>query len=245
MALIYHQSSDPVFVKKIYLKLWRLRDEVEAVINHKTALGEEVDKEAIAKEYEYKGPLQKPQLELIEGGGEKAAGTPENTEAAAPDLAAVEDATEAAPEQSDQVEIIQRSSDIIPEEKQFKGISVLAELGMDHMYFFCNHRFVEGQSIVIEFQIPNRFVLNAEIVYCRAFNLRSRIISDDKLPFRVAVKFTFLKAGERTLLREFVQSIEPKVKTAPKKEAKANTEGGASAAGGGGDGFDELDGLDL
>lgn len=247
MALIYQQSSDPVYVKKIYLKMWRLRDEVEAVIAHKTARGEEVDSDAISQEYSYQGPLKQGQLELIQGGEDAS---PPEEEAVAAE-ASESDAAAAPPAESDEaaqvseesgVEIIQRSSDFLPSEKIFKGMSVLSELGMDHMYFFCNHKFIEGQSIVIEFQIPNRFVINAEVVYCRAFNIRSRIISSDRLPYRIAVKFSFLKPGERTLLREFVASVEPKLEQAPKKDVSKPQ---VVEDAGGSEGFDELDGLDL
>ncbi|GAB4019398.1 MAG: hypothetical protein Fur0010_21330 [Bdellovibrio sp.] len=245
MALIYHQSSDPVYIKKIYLKLWRLRDEVEAVIAHKTALGEEVDRDAISKEYSYQGPLKRGQLELIQGGedaspSDQEAVAAESSESDADAPAKTNEDAQVSEENG--VEIIQRSSDFLPSEKIFKGMSVLSELGMDHMYFFCNHKFIEGQSIVIEFQIPNRFVINAEVVYCRAFNIRSRIISSDRLPYRVAVKFSFLKPGERTLLREFVASIEPKIEQASKKEVSKPQ---VVEDAGGGEGFDELDGLDL
>lgn len=238
MTLIYHQSTDPVFIKKIFLKLWRLRDEVESVIEQKTANGEAVDPKQIADEYSYK--QKGAQLELLQGGGEEAA-----SETEAPALEAAPEAEESGEDKKEEATfIVQRGSQNIPSEKQYRGMTVLGELGMDHMYFFCNHKFVEGQSIVIEFQVPNRFVINAEIAYCRAFNIRSRIISSVKLPYRVAVKFSFLKPGERTLLRDFIASVEPKV-DAHQKSAKDLKPIAEESGGGGGDGFDELDGLDL
>ena len=237
--MIYHQSTDPVFIKKIFLKLWRLRDEVESVIEQKTANGENVDPKKIAEEYSYKH--KGAQLELLEGGGEQTATTEE-----APALEAVSEVEESAEgEKEEATFVIQRGSQNIPTEKQYRGMTVLGELGMDHMYFFCNHKFVEGQSIVIEFQVPNRFVINAEIAYCRAFNIRSRIISSDKLPYRVAVKFSFLKPGERTLLRDFIASVEPKVEAHKKGKDTSKPQAVGESEGGGGDGFDELDGLDL
>ena len=32
--MIYRNSPDPVFIKKIQLKIWALRDEIEAVMKH-------------------------------------------------------------------------------------------------------------------------------------------------------------------------------------------------------------------
>ncbi len=129
----------------------------------------------------------------------------------------------------------------VPVDKMYKGRTILSEVDIKNMYFFCNKSFMEGQSVVVEFLIPKRFVLNAEILYCRQYNLKSRIISENKLPYRVVIKWSFLKEGEKTLLRRFLQSVEPDV---PEEVAPVQVAGG----GGGGDDdddFDELDDLDL
>lgn len=104
--------------------------------------------------------------------------------------------------------IIQRIPELDPEEVCI-GRAMLSEINMEKMFFFCEKKFMEGQAIVIEFLVPKRFVLNAEVLYCVEFNMKSRIISKNKLPYRTIVKFTFLKEGERTLLRDFVRSIAP------------------------------------
>ena len=76
---------------------------------------------------------------------------------------------------------------------------------------FTDNKFVVGRSIVVEFNIPKKFVLNADVIYCSEYNLKNRIISDTKFSYRLAIKFTFLKKGERTLLRQFISSIEPDI----------------------------------
>ncbi len=106
--------------------------------------------------------------------------------------------------------IVQRHPSL-DEDQVFAAKTVLAEIGMDRMFFFCSENFTEGQSIVIEFLVPKKFVINAEVVYCRLFNMKSRIISKIKLPYRVAVDFNFLKEGERTLLRQFLKTVEPEI----------------------------------
>ena len=106
------------------------------------------------------------------------------------------------------------------------------------MFFFSNKAFTEGQSIVIQFCIPKTFIINADVIYCRPFNIKSRIISQNNYTHRMLVKFNFLKEGERALLRQFIQSIEPDVSKVVKKAAA--TEEDADE----GD-FNELDDLGL
>ena len=89
---------------------------------------------------------------------------------------------------------------------------------MEKMFFFCNKKFTEGQSIVIHFCVPKNFLMNADILYCRAYNPNSRIISKNNYAYRVLIKFTFLKEGERALLRQFIQSIEPDLSKIDKKQ---------------------------
>ena len=125
----------------------------------------------------------------------------------------------------------------IAEDKVSKGKTVLSEISMDKMFFFCNKPFTEGQSIVIQFCIPKSFIVNADILYCRPFNLKSRIISQNNYTHRALIRFNFLKEGERALLRHFLQSVEPVVvKQEKKAEAQKNDDGGD---------FNELDDLGL
>ncbi|MBT3584173.1 MAG: hypothetical protein HN509_04665 [Halobacteriovoraceae bacterium] len=258
--MIYGNSNDPVLIKKIYLRIWTLRDEVEAVIRTRIerSEGEEIPKfEDLMEEYRERPPMLSPQLEVLEGGAsedaeegeenaedsaeEESEEAEEQSAEAAADGDQTEEAQADAPKDegdSGKVDILQRFP-VIPAEKIFRGTTVLSELTMDYMYFFSSQSFLEGQSIVIEFLVPKKFIINASVAYCRAYNMRSRIISEGKLPYRVAVKFSFMREGERTLLRNFVASVEPEVQVieAPKP----------SGGGGGGDedGFDELDDLDL
>lgn len=275
--MIHGNSHDPVLIKRIGLKIWTLRAEVESVVAQTLKAQPEKEKlsaeeiQKIKDEYAYRGPVdQRPNLQLIQGGGESVEAEGEDLEAAmaaamgggdegaedAPDepaeaqaegeedgedleaamAAAMGGGDEAAPAAtpSGPLKVIQRKSENIPEEKIFRGITILGEISMDVIYFFSSEQFLEGQSIVLEFQIPKRFVVNAQVAYCRVFNNRSRIISDKKVSTRVAAKFTFLKDGERTLLRQFIESIEPEVQEAP---TKASSESKAEES-------DDFDGLD-
>ncbi|MBY0412705.1 MAG: hypothetical protein K2Q18_01000, partial [Bdellovibrionales bacterium] len=126
----------------------------------------------------------------------------------------------------------------LSEDKVSKGKTILAEISMDKMLFFSNKAFTEGQSIVIEFCIPKGFIVNADVTYCRPFNIKSRIISQNNYTHRMLVKFNFLKEGERALLRQFIQSIEPDIsKIVTKADSKEDDSGGSD--------FNELDDLGL
>lgn len=259
--MIHGSSNDPVLIKRIPLRIWLLRDEVEAIVKDRLLArkesgdeGETPKVEDLIQEYAPKRPPSVlaeesgPKLEVIEGGEDQSV-----TEASdSPDeaLPESEEEKEAEVEAKELVEgqsdeelkekavIIQRRPKV-PDDKIIHATAVLAEIDMDHMYIFSNDRFIPGQSIVLDFVVPKRFTMNADVYYCREYNMRSRIISDKKLPYRVAIKFTFLKEGERTLLRNFIASVEPSLeasKVVPKvKDTDENDE----------DDFDALDDFDL
>jgi len=99
----------------------------------------------------------------------------------------------------------------LPKEMLVKGRTVLAEIYMDKMLLFTNKKFIDGQSVVIEFDITKKFLLNATVGFCKEHNLKNRIISETPFLYRMGVKFTFLKKGERTLLRQFLSAIQPDI----------------------------------
>ena len=102
---------------------------------------------------------------------------------------------------------------------------LLTDVNMDFLYFFCEKPYIAGQSIVVEFLIPSRFVMNLEVVRCKNFNLFSRIISDNRPGYRVHAKFSFLKKGERTFLRQFLKSVQPQISSKKKPKAAAAEKG--------------------
>ncbi|MCK5883460.1 MAG: hypothetical protein KAG61_07210 [Bacteriovoracaceae bacterium] len=232
--MIHGNSSDPVYLKKIALNIWTLRDEIEMVAAQKIerdGVAKPDAIELIQKEYTLKSVA--PSEEESEDAGEISeegelddsedamaaalaeAEEGESTEGPAEDSAASEVAEE--PLNKNQINVIRPK---LPQDKTVVGRTMLAEIYMDKMYFFSDHNFLDGQSIVIEFQIPKNFIVNAQVIYCRNYNLKSRIIKTNKLLFRACVEFSFLKKGERTLLRDFLQSVEPKIEKSQKKAKK-------------------------
>jgi len=242
--MIHNSSNDPVLIKKISLKIWSLRDEIESRL--KTELEKnpetEINVDAIRNEYIKKAPTDN--VLSLKSGTDLDNSEDEMARAMRGEEPTEEPTAEATIEENNVVELNANANVIevsltppeLEESKISKGKTVLSEINMDKMFFFCNRPFTEGQSIVIQFCIPKMFIINADILYCRPFNLKSRIISQNNFSYRVLAKFTFLKEGERALLRQFLQSIEPDVQ---KVEKKSNNEGEADS------GFGELDDLGL
>lgn len=240
--MIYHSSNDPIIIKKIYLKIWKLRDEIEYVANcykqEKIERPEIVEK--LINEYQEGPPLNDSYI----GDNNNDLDTGEDEMAAA--LAAAENGEEeeespegTIKENTENPNLIKQRRPLITENKIIHGTLLLSEITMEMAFIFVNKPLSIGESIIIEYLVPTKFVTCAEVVSCKHFNLSGRIISKKKTPYRVALQFTFLKKGERTLLRQFIKSIETIV---PKEEKSNNSTGAAKDND---DDFDELDDLDL
>jgi hypothetical protein len=252
--MIHNSSSDPVLIKKISLKIWSLRDEIESRIQAKIESGEvapevlETVLSELRSEYTKKTPVPDNVLQLKAGDelsndedamARAMAGEDVEVEEDAPVAEEGAEATEAAMSSADDNLInIATEPPTLSEDKISNGKSVLSEIDMEKMLFFSGKAFTEGQSIVIQFCIPKTFIVNADVLYCRPYNIKSRIISQNNYSYRMLVRFTFLKEGERALLRQFIQSIEPDVSKIVKKVETENSDSGDSD-------FADLDDLGL
>jgi hypothetical protein len=230
--MIHNSSTDPVLIKKISLKIWTLRDEIEARLQEKlTAAPEtEINIEEFRNDFLKSGSNPNNLVALKSG---EALDTSEDAMAramAGEDVEIPEDApptgttapeTDDTPQEDPNLISIVFTPSIVPPEKIYTGKTVLSEISMEKMFFFCNKSFTEGQSVVLQFCIPKIFLMNADILYCRPYNMHSRIISKNKYDYRVLIKFTFLKDGERALLRQFIQSIEPDLSKLSKNDKPA------------------------
>jgi hypothetical protein len=260
--MIHNSSTDPVLIKKISLKIWSLRDEIESRLQDKIENGASLSESDILKirtDYTKKEFIPDNVLNLksvnnLDTGEDEMAkamasmGQEENSDENSDKNLDEENQTEnskgdpEAPASQEAVDpnIISISLDApsIAVEKIAKGKTVLSEISMEKMFFFCNKPFTEGQSIVIQFCIPKSFIVNADILYCRPFNLKSRIISQNNYTHRALIRFNFLKEGERALLRQFLKSVEPEfVKVEKKADAESDSSEGTD--------FNELDDLGL
>ena len=104
------------------------------------------------------------------------------------------------------------------------GFAIMNDIHMEDILIFSKKNFKLGESVVIEFLIPNRFILGAVISYTNYYGMRSRIISDSKPEYRIKADFTHGKIGERTELRSFLKSIEPDLPPPPKAAKKTDEE---------------------
>ena len=222
--MIHGSTTDPVLVKKIALRVWTLRSEIEASIRQNIIeKGKDPSPEEISNLAKiYSGEAEAPAINNqdnvidsdseIEGeddaealmaaaiAGDDAEGSDSEEESTESD-----EGPSAAPE--DKNKIIQKRPPM-RHDLLFNAKTILTEVYMEKMFFFCSQHFLEGESIVIEFLVPKKFILNAQVVFSTQYNMKSRIISSNKLPFRTGIVFTFLKPGERTLLRNFLLSVE-------------------------------------
>ena len=115
----------------------------------------------------------------------------------------------------------QRSSKNLSPDKIYHATTILSEINMHQISFFSTQQFVEGQSIIIEFQIPQTFAVSAEVLRCRSYSMKSCIITSQKLIYRGRAKFTFLRPAERAFLQKFIISV---AHNGPKSKAKKKTQ---------------------
>jgi hypothetical protein len=283
MSQIYNRSPHPVEIKRISVRVWSLRDEIEAALERRIkeceALGVPLDVEDIKKFYNLKpGPLRtQPQLQMVSAPASEddkeiqallastSGETPATSETSAPspesdgDMAAMAAAmgekteekstapspTNEAPvaSQVDQVMATQEaqaqtqstpSKEDLEAQKVLKvfsrqppnsdkisyGFTMLSDVNMDWVLCFSREKFIHGQTVVIEFLIPKSFKMTCEVMMCTHYSSTSRIISDTKPNFRLQLLFQFALDGERTVLREFLESIEPRLPQKPDKKSK-------------------------
>lgn len=238
--MIYNKSGHPVEVKKISIRLWGLRDEIEAAIGRRMkeceAAGIPLYIEDIKNFYKINDHSTMPDnvipMESRSSGEDmntlmESLGEETQDESAG---GALNEAEEIIAEQALQGLETKTPNPILerPYQRQAPdldkvsyGFILLSDINMEQMLSFTKDKFLQGQSVVIEFLIPQNFMLTADVTYCHHYAMRSRIISSTKPDYRVQCKFTFSMKGERDNLRNFLKSIEPNI-TDKKKNKKDN-----------------------
>ncbi|MBF0298967.1 MAG: hypothetical protein HQK51_09630 [Oligoflexia bacterium] len=100
----------------------------------------------------------------------------------------------------------------IDENHLARGKTFISDITMKRISFFGTKNYLPGQAIIIEFDVPNNFTISAEVLHCENYNLHSRVISEDRPKYRIHATFPFTRRGERTILRNFIKSIETQIK---------------------------------
>ena len=264
MGIIFGHSKDPILIKKIPLKIWYLRHEIEALLReklqHEEGKSENDFINELIEEYVNTPPSNVIPINPAAGDGNEgkddaaAAKTvdedkKDNQEATAEGeskdigdmVAAIAEGESETPDANiEDTNIIKQRRPRIPKELYVNGKTLLAEVTMDSMRLFCDQKFLIGNTVIVEFLVPNKFSVSANVIHCREYSMKSRVISKVKLPYRVIFQFAFLKKGEKTLLRQFLNSVEPERAVVHKKAAKKVEDDDDDD-----EGFDELDDLDL
>ena len=261
--MIYNKSGHPIEVKKISIRLWSLRDEIEAAIGRRMKECEAAGIPLYIEDIKnfYKLNVSEPdnvhQLKpkesssdgvtsLMEELGEEAKeeqvpeeqvpeATPENLEVKAetPEVNAttLNVAEELIAEQTLQGLENNKPNPILerPYQRQAPdldkvsyGFVLLSDINMEHMLTFTKAKFLQGQSVTVEFLIPQNFMMTADVTYCHHYARTSKIISSSKPDYRVQCKFAYAIPGERETLRSFLKSIEPNLPLEKKKPKKEN-----------------------
>lgn len=264
--MIYNRSPHPVEVKKISIRMWTLRNEIEAAIGRRIkeceAAGVPLYIDDIKNFYnmtpgvpltDQSNVLQLPTANksddginsLMESLAPQAAPEEKSPEAPADatpegqtaegqpaDSKTFTEAEEIIAEQKLQGLDTNKPNPILqrPYQRQAPdlnkvsyGFSLLSDINMEHFLTFTKDNFLQGQSVIVEFLIPQNFMMTAEINYCHHYARTSRIISSAKPDFRVQCKFKYEMTGERDNLRNFLKSVQPNLPE-PKKKAKKESE---------------------
>ncbi len=254
--MIYNKSGHPIEVKKISVRLWSQRDEIEAAIGRRmkeceaagvplfiddiksfynldlqTSLTDQSNvlqlhnktDEAESMANLMESIKDEPAPEVI------AAPPVEGEPVAAVDSKTFDQAEQLIAEQNKQGLETKKPNPIL--ERPYKrqppdldkisyGFTLLSDINMESILSFTKDKFLQGQSVVVEFLIPQSFMMTATVTYCHFYALRSRIISSTKPDYRLQCFFSFSILGERDTLRKFLKSIEPDLSPGKKKVVK-------------------------
>jgi hypothetical protein len=245
-SMIYNKSTHPIEVKKISIRLWSLRDEIEAAIGRRMkeceAAGVPLFIEDIKEYYNLNlNSNTKDNVLSLKKDGEKdddmnalmeSIGDDVKSEAEAKveETKKLSEAEGIIAEQASQGLETKKPNPILqrPYQRQAPdldkvsyGFILLSDINMEEMLSFTKDKFLQGQSVVVEFLIPQNFMVTADVTYCHHYAMRSRIISSTKPDYRIQCKFSFSMKRERENLRNFLKSIEP---TLPASRIKPKVE---------------------
>lgn len=238
--MIYNKSGHPIEVKKISIRLWSLRDEIEAAIGRRMkeceAAGVPLYIEDIKKFYNMESVQPDNVVELKPKTSEdgmaslmEEIGKEVKAEEEAPAENKLVEAQEIIAEQTLQGLDNKKPNPILerPYQRQAPdldkisyGFVLLSDVNMEQMLSFTKEKFLQGQSVTVEFLIPQSFMMTADVTYCHHYARTSRIISSTKPDYRLQCRFVFGVPQERDNLRSFLKSIEPTLPPEKKKMKK-------------------------
>ena len=175
----------------------------------------EDDSDEAANEEESDGKDNEDQPDA-ESNNEESDQKPENEESSQEDSEATEKSTD------EQTSTFTRPTP--SDEKITTGYLMLADINMESILTFTKGPFLQGQNIVIRFNIPKPFTCLATVTRCINIARNSKIISENKPTYRIHASFENKSGEEQEQLRAFLRSIEPEIPAPPKKIKKPDSD---------------------
>ena len=240
--MIYNKSGHQVEIKKISIRLWSLRDEIEAAIGRRMkeceAAAIPLFIDDIKRFYnldlaqslnEQSNVLHLPKFEDVQEPASEA----QDVAASAVESKTFSEAEQLIAEQTTHGLETDKPNPILqrPYQRQAPdldkisyGFTFLADVNMENFLSFTKNKFLQGQSVVVEFLIPQNFMMTATVSYCHFYAMRSRIISSTKPDYRLQCEFSYAIPGERNTLRNFLTSL-PNPAQKVKKESEDDSLG--------------------
>ena len=216
MTNLLNKSNHPVEVKKVKVRIWTLRSEIEAAVAKKMETSKEqaVNIDDIKEFYQTHIPTHIEEEIVSEESSSDNSEIAQKTEEALS-----EEKNESGENQKSDGESEDKPFErIIPNEDLiYHGEVLLSDVHMERIMLFTNQKFIQGQNIIIQFLITSPFIISGEVKKVIHYARNSKIIKETRLDHRIQFDCSLLFPHERSNLREFLMSIEPTIPTAPKK----------------------------
>ena len=87
------------------------------------------------------------------------------------------------------------------------GRMILNDMTPLGTYVFTRTPFREGQVLEVTINEPKLFYVKGRVICCERINPDSVVLSEDPVPYRVAIAFTFQSLYEREMVRSFCHEI--------------------------------------
>ncbi|MCB9091557.1 MAG: hypothetical protein H6621_09020 [Halobacteriovoraceae bacterium] len=248
--MILGKSKDPVLLKKIALEMWPLKEEILSTYRYYKK--NHTDQIVEVKNYYENSTLshgaqigkiqQEDSTEVKEEESQETA-TSEQSEEGDDNVVDINTKEPVNKTSSKEyLELRNKITRIKPNSETIsRGFVFLSDMNMDEVLFFSEKPYWPGQTIVFHLAIDRGFTICAEINYIKNIAMKSRIISDLRAQFRIKAKVLFVNAGDRTLLRNFLSSIEPEELKTSKSHGHAEKPKASPQESNGGESDDEDD----
>ena len=142
--MIHNSTSDPVLIKKISLKIWSLRDEIEARLHEKlqAAPDSEINVEDFRTQFlKSNSAANNNVVELKTGedldtSEDEMARAMRGEDTSAPEADPLTENSASTPVEDANIINIVFTQPVVPDEKIYSGKTVLAEISMEKMFLF-------------------------------------------------------------------------------------------------------------